>query len=199
MKLAQVPVAADLQEHLQRPEGRRDHHRAQEAHHLLLRHREFHRHHRAAAAGGPDRPAQRVSDRDVGDRAGARRHRRQVHRRRDPGLLRRSRDQGRGGGCARLRAHGGGDAAAAGPAQRRMARARHRAAVPRPDRHQHRLLQCRQFRQRRPHGLHDHRCRGEPRRPPADHRRARRHRAQLRDLRAGPRPRPRRSRCRRSG
>ncbi len=38
-------------------------------------------------------------------------------------------------------------------------------------------LQCRQFRQRRPHGLHDHRRRGEPRRAPAVDRRAGRHRA----------------------
>ena len=34
-------------------------------------------------------------------------------------------------------------------------------------------LQCRQFRQRRPDGLHDHRRRGEPRRAPAIDRRAR--------------------------
>ena len=94
-------------------------------------------------------------------------------------------------GRARLREDGGRDAAAPGPAQRRVARARHRAAVPRPHRHQHRLLQRRQFRQRRPHGLHDHRRRGEPRRPAAEHRRGERHRAQLRDLRPGPRPGPR--------
>ena len=75
--------------------------------------KDFTAHHRAAAAGGPDRAAQRISDRDVGDRAGARRHRRQVHRRRDPGLLRRPGDQGRGGGRARLPAHGGRHAAAA--------------------------------------------------------------------------------------
>ena len=87
----------------------------------------------------------------------------------DPG------DARRGGGCTRLRAHGGRDAAAAGAAESGLARARHRAAVPGADRHQYRLLQRRQFRQRRPDGLHDHRRRGEPRRPPADHRRARRH------------------------
>ncbi len=59
-------------------------------------------------------------------------------------------------------------------AQRQMAQRRHRAAVPRAHGHQHRLLQCRQFRQRRPHGLHDHRRRGESRRAPAVDRRARR-------------------------
>ena len=164
----EIPVAADLQEHLQRPEGRRDHDRAQEADDLLLRHRELHRHHRTAAAGGADRAAQRVSDGDVADSPGARRHRRQVHRRRDPGLLRRSGDarawrRTRAPACRwRWRCSSGW------PAQLRMARAGHRAAVPRADRHQHRLLQRRQFRQRRPDGLHDHRRRGEPRGPAAD-------------------------------
>ena len=57
--------------------------------------------------------------------------------------------------------------------------------------HQFRLLQCRQFRQQRPHGLHHHRRRSEPRRAPAIDRRARRHRAELRDLCAGQRHRPR--------
>ena len=61
-------------------------------------------------------------------------------------------------------------------AQCKMARRRHRAAVQGPHGHQFRLLQCRQFRQRRPHGLHDHRRRGQPRRAAAIDRRARRHR-----------------------
>ena len=64
-----LPVAADLQEHLQRPEGRHDPHRAQEADDLLFRHQGFHRHHRAAAAGADHRTAQRVFHRNVGDRA----------------------------------------------------------------------------------------------------------------------------------
>ena len=54
-----------------------------------------------------------------------------------------------------------------------MAQRRHRAAVPRPHGHQTGYLQRRQFRQRRPHGLHDHRRRGEPRGAPAIDRRAR--------------------------
>ena len=87
----------------------------------------------------------------------------------------------------RLPAHGGRDAAPHRRAQRQVAQRRHRAAVPRAHGHQHRLLQCRQFRQRRPHGLHDHRRGGQPRRAAAVDRRAGRHRHQLRDLRAGPR------------
>ena len=84
-------------------------------------------------------------------------------------------------------AHGGRHAAAAREAERDVARARDRAAVPRPHGHQHRLLQCRQFRQRGPHGLHDHRRRGEPRRAAAVDRRAGRHLPELRNLRAGAR------------
>ena len=39
----EIPVAASLQEHLQRPEGCVHRHRTQEAHDLLLRHQGFHR------------------------------------------------------------------------------------------------------------------------------------------------------------
>jgi adenylate cyclase len=52
---------------------------------------------------------------------------------------------------------------------------------------QHRLLRCRQLRQRGPHGVHDHRCRGEPRRPSPVGRRGRPDRAELRELRSGTR------------
>ena len=66
-----LSLAADLQEHLQRPEGRHHPHRAQEAHDLLFRHQGFHRDDRTAAAGADHAPAQRVFHRDVGDRARA--------------------------------------------------------------------------------------------------------------------------------
>ena len=52
----------------------------------------------------------------------ARRHDRQVHRRRHPDLLRRPREQGRGRGRARVRAHGAGDAEPHRRAQRQVAR-----------------------------------------------------------------------------
>ena len=45
--------------------------------------------------------------------------------------------------------------------------------LPRAHGHQYRLLQCRQFRQRRPHGLYDHRRRSESCGAPAIDRRAR--------------------------
>ena len=64
--------------------------------------------------------------------------------------------------------------------------------------HQHRLLQRRQFRQRRPDGLYDHRRRGEPRRASAVHRRAGAYRDQLRDPCARPQHDHRAYRCRRS-
>ncbi len=51
MKISRYNLAADLQEHLQRPEGRDDPHRTQEADDLLLRHPELYRDHRAASAG----------------------------------------------------------------------------------------------------------------------------------------------------
>ena len=77
-----LSLAADLQEHFHRREGRHHPDRAQEAHDLLLRHQGFHRDDRAAAAGGDHAAAQRVFHRDVEDRAAAWRHGRQVHRRR---------------------------------------------------------------------------------------------------------------------
>ncbi len=94
-----LSVAADLQEHLQRPEGCDDPHRAQEAHDLLLRHQGLHGDRRAPAAGADHAAAQRIFHRDVGNRAQARRHGRQVCRRRHADLLRRSREQG---GSARM-------------------------------------------------------------------------------------------------
>ena len=58
--------------------------------------------------------------------------------------------------------HGHRDAAADAGAPVRVARCRAGEAVPAADRHQHRLLHGRQFRQRGPDGLHHHRQRGEP-------------------------------------
>ena len=101
------------------------------------------------------------------------RHDRQVHRRRDADLLRRPGDQGRRRGRQGLPAHGDRDAGRLAELNAKWRNARHRASVPRAHRHQHRLLQCRQFRQRRSHGLHDHRRRSEPRGAPAIDRRAR--------------------------
>jgi adenylate cyclase len=63
----------------------------------------------------------------------------------------------------------------------------HRTALPRPHGHQHRLLQRRQFRQRRSHGLYDHRRGGEPRSEAPVDRPARADRDELRNLRAGTR------------
>ncbi len=79
----EVSLAANLQEHLLRPARRRDFDRTKKAHDLLLRHQGFHLDHRAPAAGRPDGASERILHRDVGDRPQARRHRRQVHRRRD--------------------------------------------------------------------------------------------------------------------
>ena len=102
--------------------------------------------------------AQRILHRNVGDRARAWRHRRQVHRRRDPDLLRRSGDQGR-----RPRTRWPACAWRV-DMQRRLAElnAKWRSeGVEHPFRVRMGIntgyLQCRQFRQRRPHGLHDHR------------------------------------------
>ena len=115
-------------------------------------------------------------------RARARRHDRQVRRRRDHDLLRRSGDPRRQGGCAGLRADGARDAAADAGARRDLARRRDRAAAALPDRDPHRLLHGRQFRQRGPDGLHDHRGLGEPRLPARARGAARRHPDLLRDL-----------------
>ena len=117
--------------------------------------------------------AQRIFHRDVEDRAWPWRHHRQVRRRRHADLLRRSGDQGRRRGRQGLPAHGDRDAGSDRRAQRQMAQCRHRASVPRAHGHQHRLLQRRQFRQRRPHGLHDHRRGSQSRRAPAIDRRTR--------------------------
>ena len=62
---------------------------------------------------------------------------------------------------------------------------RHREADQLPDRHPHRLLHGRQFRQRGSHGLHDHRRCGEPRLPARARGAAGRHPDLLRDLRPG--------------
>ena len=117
----------------------------------------------------------------------ARRHDRQVRRRRHADLLRRSGDQGRRRRRQGLPTHGDRDAGSDRRAQRQMAQCRHRASVPRPHGHQQRLLQCRQFRQRRPNGLHDHRGGSEFGGAPAIDRRTGPHRDQLRNLRAGAR------------
>ena len=146
---------------------RRDRLEPQEADRLLLRHRRFHRDDRRSGIRGADQPAQPLPDGDVEDRARAWRDHRQVYRRRDPGVLRRPGDAGREGGRHGLRQHGDRDAAADAGAPVRMARRRAGEAVPAADRHQHRLLHGRQFRQRGPHGLHHHRQRGEPRLPAA--------------------------------
>ena len=53
-----------------------------------------------------------------------------------------------------------------------------------PDRHPHRLLHGRQFRQRRPDGLHHYRRPGEPRLSARARGAGRRHSDELRDLRA---------------
>ncbi len=60
---------------------------------------------------------------------------------------------------------------------------RHRDADQLPDRHPHRLLHGRQFRQRGPHGLHDHRRCGEPRLPARARGAGGRHPDLVRDLR----------------
>ena len=107
----EISLAPGLLLDLLRPARRRDRLRAQEADDLLLRHRRLHRDDRRAGIGGADRSAQPLPDRDVEDRARARRHDRQVYRRRHPGLLRRSRDARRAAGCDRLRRDGDRDAA----------------------------------------------------------------------------------------
>ena len=127
------------------------------------------------------------------DRAPARRDHRQVRRRRDADLLRRSGDQGRGEdamACLRM----------ALDMQRRIAELNvewRNEGVEHPFRVRMGIntgyLQRRQFRQRRPDGLHDHRRRGQPGRAPAVDRRARACRHQLRDLCAGARHRRRAS------
>ena len=81
------------------------------------------------------------------DRAGTWRDDRQVHWRCDPGVLRRPGDQGGPRGRNGLRQHGHRDAAADARVACRMARQGIAEAVPTSDRHQHRLLHGRQFRQ----------------------------------------------------
>ena len=108
-------------------------------------------------------PAQRLLHRDGGDRLPARRHARQVHRRRADGALGRAarpprRRRPRGGG-------GGGDAARPGAAQRRLGGAR-AAAAGGGDRPLGRRGLRRQHRQRAAAGVHGHRRRREHRLPP---------------------------------
>jgi adenylate cyclase len=78
MKIA-LPLAADIQEHIQRSKGRHDPHRAQEAHDLLFRHQGFYGNHGTPAAGTDDTVTQRVPYRDVQHRAQAWRHDRQIY------------------------------------------------------------------------------------------------------------------------
>ena len=91
--------------------------------------------------------AQSLLDGDVEDRAGTWRDDRQVHWRCDPGVLWRPGDQGGPRGRNGLRQHGHRDAAADARVAGRMARQGIAEAVPTSDRHQHRLLHGRQFRQ----------------------------------------------------
>jgi class 3 adenylate cyclase len=78
-------------------------------------------------------------------------------------FFRRSGEPRREGGCARLREDGDRDAKPCPGACLPVARCGDRAAACLPHRHQHRLLHGRQFRQRGPDGLHDHRQCREPR------------------------------------
>ena len=90
----QIPLAPGLFLDLHRPAQRRDRLHPQEAHRVLLRHRRFHRDDRRSGIGGADRPPQPLPDGNVEDCARAWCHDRQIYRRRDPRLLRRSGDAG---------------------------------------------------------------------------------------------------------
>ena len=112
----QIPVAADLQEHLQRPEGRRR--STTERKKLTIFFSDIKDFTATTERLQPEDLTALLNEyltemSTIALEHGA--HRRQVHRRRHPGLLRRSGDQGRRGGRARLPADGGRHAAAASP------------------------------------------------------------------------------------
>ena len=86
----EISLAADLPLDLHRRAECRDHVEPQEADHLLLRRGQFHRDHRQARIRGPHQSAQPLPHRDVEHCAPARRHHRQIYRRRHHGVFRRS-------------------------------------------------------------------------------------------------------------